>query len=356
MKHMEDKKIKEIIRLKILRRIKTAVGYSKNRFDMLFEMIGKKNYLLGLKKNGYTVAQKITGYFRTSFAARKFFAKKNNLIYPSRPDVFNVVRKAAKRTNYYLKIWYAMSKNSFKGFIIKKNVFFIFLTGKLLRLFFFLGFLFFLVSGTKELAGYNLHQTIFFYLTYVLIDTLSQLFFREVYRFRPLVINGDLDLIMVKPYKTIFRVLMGGADVADLLTIPIIVGLIIFVSGNIQPQVGDVFLYILLLVSSMVISASFHIFVLAMGIITYEIDHSVMIYRDFTRLATLPVDIYKEPLRSFITYVIPVGLMMTFPAKVFLNVFSGKWVLFSFAISSALLFLSIRFWNFSLKKYTSASS
>jgi len=40
----------------------------------------------------------------------------------------------------------------------------------------------------------------------------AQLLFRDVYRFRPKVVSGDFDLILVKPINPLFRVLLGGAD------------------------------------------------------------------------------------------------------------------------------------------------
>ena len=54
----------------------------------------------------------------------------------------------------------------------------------------------------------------------MLIDVISQFLFREVYRFRPLVVSGEFDLVLVKPVSSLFRSLAGGADVIDLITIP----------------------------------------------------------------------------------------------------------------------------------------
>ena len=39
----------------------------------------------------------------------------------------------------------------------------------------------------------------FFYLSFSLVDTIAQLFFREVYRFRPLIVSGDFDLPSSNP-------------------------------------------------------------------------------------------------------------------------------------------------------------
>jgi ABC-type uncharacterized transport system permease subunit len=128
----------------------------------------------------------------------------------------------------YFKIWWMMSRNSFSMIIDQKLALSVFLTGKILRFIFFFGFLYFLLLGTKTLAGYSSNQVIFFFMTFNLIDVVTQFLFREVYRFRPMIINGDFDLVLVKPLNALFRVLMGGADITDLITIPPLIGLTVY--------------------------------------------------------------------------------------------------------------------------------
>lgn len=261
-----------------------------------------------------------------------------------------------KKLKKYLKIWWLMSRNSFSMVISQRLSVAVFLTGKILRFVFFFSFLFFLLIGSKTLAGYTSDQVIFFYLTFNLIDILSQFFFREVYRFRPMIVNGDFDYVLVKPVSALFRVLLGGADIVDFITIPPLLAALIYFGIKLDPGVVGVITYILLVANGLIISAAFHIIVLSMAIITMEIDHSVMIYRDLVSLGRLPIDIYKEPLKGFLTYIIPVGIMITLPVKSLLGI-AGIWlILGSFAIGLVSVLISLRFWNFALKKYSSASS
>ena len=232
----------------------------------------------------------------------------------------------------------------------------IFIIGKLLRFGFFLAFIFFLLKGTKTLAGYNLNQTLFFFLTFNLIDVVAQFLFREVYRFRPLVVSGSFDLVLTKPMSALFRSLMGGADVLDLVTIPPLVLAIYLVGRGLGPSPTDVLFYIFLIINGLALATAFHIAVISMGIITLEIDHTIMIYRDITNLGRFPIDIYKQPLQGILTYLIPVGIMITLPAKALMGLVSPWGVLLSFAIGVAAVLVSIRLWHFALTKYTSASS
>lgn len=249
-----------------------------------------------------------------------------------------------------------MSRNSFMDVLFQKMAFVIFLTGKVLRFLMFFGFLFFLLKGTKNLAGYNLNQTIFFFLTFNFVDVIAQFLFREVYRFRPLVVNGGFDLILAKPMSALFRVLMGGADVIDLATIPPLIFALYWIGNLLHPTQLQLLMFLFLLINGLLIATAFHIAVLSFGIITLEIDHTIMIYRDLTSLGRLPIDIYKEPLRSILTYLIPVGIMVTLPAKALMGLVSPVGVILSLSIGILAVILAIRFWRFALTKYASASS
>jgi len=249
-----------------------------------------------------------------------------------------------------------MSRNAFLAVLSQRIGFTIFLIGKILRFSLFFVFIIFLLKGTNSLAGYNLNQTLFFFLTFNLIDTISQFLFREVYRFRPLVVSGSFDLVLTKPVSALFRSLMGGADVIDFVTIPFLIMAVIYIGKLLNPSTLGILYYILLLFNGLILATAFHIAVLALGIITLEIDHTVMIYRDLTALARFPVDIYKEPIKGILTFLIPIGIMITLPAKALMGITSLMGVLWSLGLGGTALFLSLRFWKFALTKYTSASS
>lgn len=266
------------------------------------------------------------------------------------------LRGIADRTIYYLKIWLFMSRNSFMVMLMQKKLFVMFLTGKILRFVFFIAFLIFLVQGAESLAGYNTDQIILIFLAYNFVDIVAQFVFREVYRFRPLVVSGDFDLILTKPVNGLFRVLMGGADIIDFVTIPPLVIFMIHMLSKLNPTGVEVAFFGFLLLNALLIAAAFHIAVLAFGILTLEVDHVVWIYRDVTSLGRLPIDIYRQPLRVFLTYLLPVGVMMSFPAKALFGLLSPYAVFVSFVMGGLSILASLRLWNFALTKYSSASS
>lgn len=257
----------------------------------------------------------------------------------------------------YFLVWLKFAINGFQTQASNRFALIVLLIGKILRFGIFTIFIIILVGKTKSLAGYSLDQTIFFFLSFNLVDILSQLIFREVYRFRQAVVTGTFDFYLTKPVNALFRALLGGPDLIDFITLIPLVGSIIFFMIRIDiTNFISILIYLLLLSVAFLIALAFHILVLSLAIITTEIDHAIMMYRDIVGMGRFPVDIYIEPLRGFLTFVIPVGVMMTFPAKALMGLLSLNLVIYAVLFSVFLFYLSLKVWDLALKNYSSASS
>ncbi|MBI2007138.1 MAG: ABC-2 family transporter protein [Candidatus Blackburnbacteria bacterium] len=259
--------------------------------------------------------------------------------------------------NRYFKAWLLMTINSIQTSFASRWGAILFIFGKIVRFGFFFFFIVIVVGKTKVLAGYSLSQVIFFFLTFNLIDILAQALYREAYRFRGLVTSGDLDLVLVKPVHPLLRILLGGVDILDMITLVPLLALVVYYAGQVGPL--DVFsagLYLLLVANALLLATAFHIAALAIGVLTTAVDHTMWIYRDLTSMGRIPVDFYNQFIRALLTFVIPVGVMMTFPAKAFMGLLSLPLVFFSFGFGVVLFWLSLKFWNWALSRYSSASS
>jgi len=256
----------------------------------------------------------------------------------------------------YLYIWSILSKKSFFVHLTRKLGFFVFLTGKILRFIFFILFLFFILKKTNGIGSYSKDQAILFFVVFNLISSLSQMFFRNVYTFRQSVVSGNFDLILSKPISPLFRVIFGGFDFIDLVTIPPLILALFYAARPLSPDFYQVILFVLLLLNGLFISFSLHTIIVSLSIITLEIDQMVMIYRDLETMARFPLEVYGRKVASFLTFFIPLGIMIAFPAKALMGLLSPKFIVVSVLFSFVSFFISIKFWNFALTKYTSASS
>lgn len=247
-----------------------------------------------------------------------------------------------------LRIIFKYYINSLQKQLVNLPIVMVFFTSKILRYGMFLLFLYFLMNGVTNISGYSKEQMLTFYLVFNVIDTLTQLLFREVYYFRPLIVSGNFDMVLVKPFNPLIRVLLGGPDLIDMGVLVILIGVLMSIQSlNLY--------FIFMIINSVLISAAFHICVLSIGILTTSVDHLIMIYRDLTALMRIPIDLFTDPLRSILTFVIPVGIMFTFPAKALFGLISWQLIFVSFVVGIGSLFMSIKFWQWSLKSYQSAS-
>ena len=235
-----------------------------------------------------------------------------------------------------------------------------YLLGKLVRIGFFLFFLFSIFKHTDALVGYTLPEVALFFLTFNIVDIVAQLFFRGIYGIRSLIREGDFDYFLIQPTNVLFRVAFHTVDFLDIVTILPVAAITFYVlrhmgGGAIIPPIRWI-LYILLTLNGLIIAFAIHIVVASLAVLTQELENTIWIYRDLMTLGRFPSDIYDSPMRGILTFIVPVAVMVSFPAKAFLGRLEPLWLLHAFFMAVASLVLSLRFWRFAIRRYTSVSS
>lgn len=254
----------------------------------------------------------------------------------------------------YITYWLRAASLSLQSLTATRPASLMFISGKFIRFFFFIWFLMILELRIQKLAGYTLDQLIIFFLVFNLFDLLGQIFFRGIYWFRNYIVSGNFDLNLSKPLNPLFQVMARHTDFLD---IPLFMVIIIFLVMKIyEAPVFQLTNFILVSISGFILITAFHILVAALGVITTEVDHAIMVYRDISSMARFPVDIYTNFIRALLTFVIPIAVAFTFPAKALLSLLSPIWIIFSLCFSLFIFWLSIKFWRYALTQYSSASS
>src|SRR3990167_3586683 len=151
----------------------------------------------------------------------------------------------------FLKIILIYYTNALQKQLVNLPIVTIFLMGKLLRYGLFLLFLYLLVSGVKNIGGYSQQQMLIFYLVFNIIDTAGQLLFREVYYFKPLIISGNFDMVLTKPFNPLIRVLLGGPDLMDTGVFVILIGTLVYTMSNfVRMDSFLIFYFVLMIINS----------------------------------------------------------------------------------------------------------
>lgn len=256
----------------------------------------------------------------------------------------------------FLKIYYLLIIASVQTILSSRLGIVIFVSAKLLRFFFYFLFVYFLFKSVRDIAGYGKNESLLFFVTFAFLGDVGQMLFREVYRFRGTVVSGNFDFDLIKPAHPLIKNLLGGFDLFDLLTMPVFITTLIYLFSRLEFSLLQLILYIALCLNGVIIMAGIHILVAALNIVNQEVDNAVLVYRDLETMARFPVDVYQTPIREILTFVLPVGLIFTFPVKAFLGLLSWQAIIASFFAGIVFLIISLRIWNMSIHRYSSASS
>jgi len=254
----------------------------------------------------------------------------------------------------YLYYWLKSSELTLQSLLSTRLSSVMFIIGKFGRFFLFIWFLWVLKDKIQLVAGYSIDQLITFFLIYNFFDLVGSLFYRGIYWFRNEIISGTFDYRLVKPLSALFQILTRHTDFLD---IPLLIVIMIALSKRlaiINPY--DLLIFSIFCLIAILVITAVHIFIAAIGVITTEVDHTVWIFRDLSAMAKVPIDIYVEFIRTILTFIIPVALIFTFPAKAIYGLLSIKVIILSLLGSILFYLLSLRFWRFALTKYSSASS
>lgn len=265
--------------------------------------------------------------------------------------------KSMKKLHLYLQVWLQFGKMSLQLSFVNSYTLFFFFIGKLLRYAMMLLVLVILRNNTQAVGSYSVDQMIVFFLVFQTVDVFTQMIFREVYEFSRLIRTGSFDYELLKPINPIFRALLGNPDFNDVIyaITTLFINFFIITQLDVQITAQSIFLFCLLIINSIIISASFHIIVLTLAIFVVEIDSAVWLYRDISRLGQIPLNLHFLPVRALL-YLIPIGAMITVPAEVLLGLKPSLGVLLTFIIGFLSLGTTLLIWKKALAHYTSASS
>jgi ABC-2 type transport system permease protein len=254
----------------------------------------------------------------------------------------------------YWYYWIKSSQMTLQALLATRLASFFFIIGKFGRFFLFIWFLLVIKDKIQHVAGYSIDQLILFFLIFNFFDLFGQLFYRGIYWFRSEIVSGTFDFRLVKPISPLFQILTRHTDFLDipLLTL-VIIGLIIKFPTT-HPY--DLLIFFILSLSAIIIITAIHIAVASIGVITTEVDHTIWVFRDLASMARVPIDIYVEFIRTFLTYIIPIALVYTFPAKALYRLLSPLTIVATLIGALVFYFLSLLFWRHALTKYSSASS
>ena len=259
----------------------------------------------------------------------------------------------------YLKIWWGFFETSFMedieyraNMVIKIIVDVIWYAGQ---------FSVFevLYRHTDSIGGWAHDQTRVFMGSLFVMDSIYMVLFHEnLDHLSWMVKKGELDLLLTKPISSQFMVSCKKVNVTYIGNIILTSLFLFWAVSKLQTSVGlgQILLFIVSIIFSLSVTYAFRMCFAILSLIFQNAQYITFVWYQLYRFGTRPDAMYPNFLRYALLSFVPVAFIASVPSRFLVE--GIQWDLFfgGIIVSCTLLFLTSKFWNFALKKYSSASS
>jgi len=214
-------------------------------------------------------------------------------------------------------------------------------------------------SNVRQVAGWDLDRMFILTGTFLLVEGLSAaLFHRNMQRLSEMVNKGELDFVLIRPISSQFLVSIRYVDFGDLPTAVVGIAYILIGLGRLGLRPGPLEIggYLVLVCSALLSLYAIWFIVVTLVLWTGRINNIAAVVEPFMGLARMPSDVYQGLAKPILTYGLPIAAIATLPSKALLGVVEPAMVPYQAGLAIVLLWASHRFWHYSLRRYSSASS
>lgn len=212
--------------------------------------------------------------------------------------------------------------------------------------------------NTDSVAGWDSTEAFALIATHFMIGALSYMVFPSLSEIPQHVRLGTLDFIITRPIDSQFWVSLRRINFAEIGAVAAAIAMMAYAFSIIDPKPLpiDLVAYFLLVIAAIVIFYAFQLILMTTAIWFVRVDNLFVFYEAARDVARYPIDIYNPRVKFTLTYLIPVALLGSVPARALVG--EPNWgLVWTGLLYAAIAFIIARkFWFFALRSYSSASS
>ncbi|MCW1967564.1 MAG: ABC-2 family transporter protein [Anaerolineae bacterium] len=214
-------------------------------------------------------------------------------------------------------------------------------------------------AHTTTLGGWEYAQVLIVVGMFSLINGLIECMLApNVKRLIEMVRLGTLDFVLLKPVSSQFMTTLRytrfngiGDFSAGVLTIIYAFGQMTY-----RPSLEAIVQFACVFLMACLTVYSIWVFIATASFWLVKVNNLTELFRSIYDTGRFPITTFQGGVRFFLTYVMPIAFITTFPAQAFLGKLDAATTLTSVAIAAITFIASNRFWNFAIRNYSSASS
>jgi ABC-2 type transport system permease protein len=213
-------------------------------------------------------------------------------------------------------------------------------------------------AGNGTLGGWPFHQALLVMGLFTMLQGLSRVLLTpNLQRLVEHVRTGTLDFVLLKPVDTQFWLSTRRISPWGLPDVLFGLGTVAFAAVRLGLPAEQLLFAAGPFLLSAVIQYSLWFMLASIAIWYVKVANITEVLNGLLAAGRYPIDALPAGAYRFIfTFVVPVALLTTVPARVALGQDATRWLLFSAAFAMAAFAFSRAFWRYALRSYTSASS
>jgi ABC-2 type transport system permease protein len=218
--------------------------------------------------------------------------------------------------------------------------------------------MFFIYNVSNGLPGWTFYELIIFNGTAILAWGLSSsFFFPMVWFFGWRIDQGEFDLTLLKPIKTIPYMIISSVNPHGFTEI--ITGSIILVIGllysGIQITIQGIMGYFYLIILACLVFYGIAALIIGLSFKYFKVYNFLDLFWELSNLSNYPLNIYKLFVPFFLTFIFPLALANFYPASFLLGKITDLSILITLtAISVGFTVIGTLTIKYGLKHYSSA--
>jgi ABC-2 type transport system permease protein len=210
-----------------------------------------------------------------------------------------------------------------------------------------------------HISGWDIQSMRVFMGFLFLTDCFYMILFHENFEGASSVVRkGELDFILAKPINSQFMFSFRRANPIYLINMVIVLSYLGWAISKLStpPLWWQYPISMLLVLGGLGVLYSLRFFFVALNVMFTNASSLTYVWYQFYRLGTRPHALYPGWLRISVLTIFPVGLIASVPATNLVHGLDFRIAVGALFMSMFLIFLTTRFWEFVLKRYSSASS
>lgn len=216
-----------------------------------------------------------------------------------------------------------------------------------------------IIGNSKTIAGWSYDEVLILLSFFTMIDAFTwSVFYPNMINYTESIYQGSLSALLLLPVNSVFIILTKEANYHNVPRF--FIGFTILISTVVRMQIEVTIYQVLLATFVFIISLIFIYsgwFILAtLTFWAEKLNNINEVMPGFRSVYQMPARIYTGVTGFIITFVFPLGLVTTLPSEIILkrnNIFD---IFYFFIFTCIFAYLTLSFYKFSIKKYSSVGN